>query len=239
MTWIVRLVSADASSFGLGAVLRQKLPNGEEKIVAYASRSLSATESRYAQVENEALGITWAVEKLASFLIGKPFSVGTDHKPLVPLLSSKGLDERIQRFRMRLFRFQFQISHVPGKDLITEDALSRQPLPEYDDTDSILECEAENYTNSFIRSLPASEERLKQLYSYRTRTSSSKGSKLCVHRVAKYPERTVETVLEFTRRVIRRRWDITQRFEHCHTSINAPRGAVSTALKPPRCYQMP
>ena len=55
------------------------------------------------------------------------------HKPLVPLLSSKGLDELpplIQRFRMRLFRFQFQISHVPGKDLITADALSRQPLPE-------------------------------------------------------------------------------------------------------------
>ena len=119
------VVSADASSFGLEAVLRQKLPNGEEKIVAYASRSIAATERTYAQVEKEAIGITWAVEKFASFLIGKPFSVETDHKPLVPLLSnSKGLDElppRIQRFRMRLFRFQFQISHVdlPGKDLIT------------------------------------------------------------------------------------------------------------------------
>ena len=55
----------------------------------------------------------------------------TDHKPLVPLFSTKLIDElpvRIQRFRMRLLRFDFTISHVPGKSLMTADTLSRTPL---------------------------------------------------------------------------------------------------------------
>jgi hypothetical protein len=49
------------------------------------------------------------------------FKLETDHKPLVPLLSTKDLVElpaRIQRFKMRLMRFDFSISHVAGKDLL-------------------------------------------------------------------------------------------------------------------------
>ena len=55
----------------------------------------------------------------------------TDHKPPVPLFSTKLIDElpvRIQRFRMRLLRFDFTISHVPGKSLMTADTLSRASL---------------------------------------------------------------------------------------------------------------
>ena len=59
------------------------------------------------------------------------FIVETDHTPLIPLLGHKGLVElppRIERLRMRLLRFQYTIIHVRGKDLITADALSRQPV---------------------------------------------------------------------------------------------------------------
>jgi len=81
-------VSTDASSFGLGAVLLQS--TGESwKPVAYASRSLSDTEKRYAQIEKEALATTWACEKFCTYILGKPFQVETDHKPLVPLLNTK------------------------------------------------------------------------------------------------------------------------------------------------------
>ena len=87
------VVSADASSFGLGAVLLQKQQTGDFKPVAYISRSMTPTEQRYAQIEKEALAFTWACERLADYLIGLKFHIQTDHKPLVPLFSSKHLEE--------------------------------------------------------------------------------------------------------------------------------------------------
>ena len=120
--------TTDASSYGLGAVMTQKQKDGNWKPVVFISRALTTTERRYAQIEKEALATTWACERLADYLIGKRFHVETDHKPLVPILGSKNLEEmspRIQRLGMRLLRFDFTVSHVPGKSLITADALSR------------------------------------------------------------------------------------------------------------------
>ena len=84
-------LSADASSHGLGAEEQQKT-GGEWKPVAYASRSMSDTEKRYAQIEKEALATVWACDKFASYIVGLKFHIETDHKPLVPLLGSKHLD---------------------------------------------------------------------------------------------------------------------------------------------------
>ena len=97
-------VSADASSYGLGAVLLQQ-NNSSWQPVAFASRVMSDTETRYAQVEKEALAITWVCEKFSSYILGKMFTIETDHKPLVPLLGTKKLDSlspRVLRFRLRL-----------------------------------------------------------------------------------------------------------------------------------------
>ena len=58
-SWPTTLLS-DSSSYGLGVVLIQKQDNDEGRPVAYASRIMSPTKQRYAQIEKEALGITWA-----------------------------------------------------------------------------------------------------------------------------------------------------------------------------------
>ena len=75
-------ISADATSYGIGAVLLQQI---DEKWlpVAYASRAMTTTESRYAQIEKEALAITWACEKFSSYVLGKQIFLKTDHKPLI------------------------------------------------------------------------------------------------------------------------------------------------------------
>ena len=156
-------LSTDASSHGLGAVLLQR--TGDEwKPVAYASRSMSDTEKRYAQIEKEALATVWACDKFASYIIGLKFHIETDHKPLVPLLGSKHLDTlppRILRFRLRLARFDYTIQHVPGKLLCTADALSRAPGP-ITKADQQLEEEAERIMEVCVKHLPAGQERLRQ-----------------------------------------------------------------------------
>ena len=85
-------VSADASTFGLGAVLLQQHGPTEWKPVAYASRAMSETEQRYSQIEKEALAIVWACEKFSDYIVGKLVQLETDHKPLVPLLSTTHLN---------------------------------------------------------------------------------------------------------------------------------------------------
>ena len=82
----------------------QKQSDNLWKPVAYASRALTNTEGRYAQVEKEALACTWATERFTDYVLGKHFVLETDHKPLVSLLGNKNLDnlpQRILRFRIR------------------------------------------------------------------------------------------------------------------------------------------
>ena len=81
----------------------------------YASHSLTETERCYAQIEKEALAITWACEKFSEYILGKQILIETDHKPLVPLFSSKHLDDLppwVLRLRLSL---TFSIVHVLGK----------------------------------------------------------------------------------------------------------------------------
>ena len=156
-------VSADASSYGLGAILTQKQPTGENRPIAYVSRALTPTEQRYAQIEKEALAVTRACKRLSNYLIGIQFHIQTDHKPLVPLLRYKNLDElpiRVQRFRMRLMRFSYTISHVPGKSLTITDTLSRAPINSLTEEDEILFRDADLYVNMVVSNIPATDKRL-------------------------------------------------------------------------------
>ncbi|XP_037576677.1 uncharacterized protein LOC119458889 [Dermacentor silvarum] len=124
-------VSADASSNGLGSVLLQERPSGERRAVAFASRSLTPTERRYRQTEKEALVARWVVQRFQEYVRGLQFFLETDHQPLVALLGSIDVDllpPGIQRFRLKLMRFQYQVLYVPGKLLATVDTLSHAPL---------------------------------------------------------------------------------------------------------------
>ena len=99
--------------------------------VAYVSRSITEGETRYAQIKKEALATTWACERFTNYILGKQIiQIETDHKPLVPLLSTNHLDDlppRILHFRLRLMRCDYTILHVPGKLLYMADTLSHAP----------------------------------------------------------------------------------------------------------------
>ena len=156
----------DASSFGLGGVVLQFHPDNYWRPVSFISRAMTPTETRYAQIEKEALALTWACERSWEYIMGKSVSVETDHKPLVPLLSTHTLDQlppRIQRFRMRLMRFHFkEIKHVPRKMYIA-DALSRLQIQSQTVKSTIDDDKMNAHVGSVISSLLASDAQLQQI----------------------------------------------------------------------------
>lgn len=88
------------------------------------------------------------------------FEIETDHKPLIPLLGRKLIDElplQIQRYRMRLMKLSYQISHVAGKNLVIADTLSRAPVAQISAVDQQLTEEVDAYVNMIISSLPATD----------------------------------------------------------------------------------
>lgn len=134
----------------------------------WKSRALTPTERRYLQIEKEALATIWTwAERLSDFLNGKRFLVETEHKPLVPILNSKNLEEmspQIQRLRMRLLRFDFTVSHVSGKSLITADIPSRGPSTDQDEQQGqCLEEKIDLYIQTVFTSLAVSNTQLERI----------------------------------------------------------------------------
>ena len=151
------IVSADSSSYGLGGVLLQE-HDSVLKPIAFSSRTLTSSEKRYAQIEKECLASVWACEKFSRYICGHgDVTVLTDHKPLVPLINSKDLDEvpiRCQRLLMRLMRYNVTAKHVPGKDMHISDALSRSPLQS---SESSTAEDVELHVQSVQANMPASD----------------------------------------------------------------------------------
>ena len=114
-------ISSDSSKSGLGAVLLQKHDN-DGLPVAYASRSLTEAEKRYAQIEKDCLSIVYACERFYQFVYGQPFECETDDKPLVAIIKQKNLNDcplRIQRLLLRLQKFDICMTYVPGRFMYT------------------------------------------------------------------------------------------------------------------------
>ena len=122
----------------------KKMPKG--KLVCCGSRFLSAAEQNYAVIETELLGVQWAVQKCRMYRAGTPFTIITDHQPLVSILNGKNIDAvqnlRIQRIMAKLIGYQFKLLWTQGKINHIADALSRSPVfdPEPEEERDILAC---------------------------------------------------------------------------------------------------
>ena len=119
-------IQCDASEKGLGAVLLQ-----EGQPVAFSSRSLTATEQRYAQIEKEMLAIVHACTKFYQYVYGLPaVYVESDHKPLETIFKKEigKSPRRLQRMLLSVQNFNLTVRYKRGAELYIADTLSRAYL---------------------------------------------------------------------------------------------------------------
>lgn len=117
-------LTTDASNVALGAVLSQG-EKGQEQPIAYASRTLNPAERRYTTIEKELLAIVWAVKNYRCYLYGRPFTIVTDHKPLIGECRVKDTTSRLVKMRHKLSEYDYTMVHRAGKYNQCADALSR------------------------------------------------------------------------------------------------------------------
>nr|XP_055049769.1 uncharacterized protein LOC129435994 [Misgurnus anguillicaudatus] len=121
------ILHTDASTTGLGAALYQR-QEGQMRVIAFASRGLTKSETKYPAHKLEFLALKWAVtSKFNDYLYGAEFVVVTDSNPLTYILTSAKLDATSYRWLSSLSTYNFKLQYRAGSQNRDADGLSRRP----------------------------------------------------------------------------------------------------------------
>ena len=121
------VIQVDASQKGLGAALLQ-----DGHPIAFASKALTPTEQRYANIEREMLACVFGAERFHTYVFGRSFTIESDHKPLeqINLKNLADTPARLQRMLLHLQNYDVKITYRPGREMLVADTLSRYtPMP--------------------------------------------------------------------------------------------------------------
>ena len=120
------ILQVDASKLGLGGCLLSEDNHGKLRQVAYASKSLTPDETRYANIERGMLVVVWGCIKFHHYLYGRKFVCQSDHKHLedIHLKYLSDAPPRLQRLLLKLQPDDITIKYVPGSQVPFADALT-------------------------------------------------------------------------------------------------------------------
>jgi hypothetical protein len=138
------ILDTDASSCGLGAALSQ-VQNGEEKVIAYVSRTLHKHQTRYCTTYKELLAVITFIRQFRHFLWGRHFTVRTDHASLIWLKNFKNPEGMLARWLSILETYDFSIIHRPGRFHGNAESLSRRSAS-YCKHPDCPDCHSENHS---------------------------------------------------------------------------------------------
>ena len=119
------IMCTDASGLGIGAVLMQQKEGHHPQVIAYASRVLTAAESKYSVTHLEALAVIWGLKHYRDIIYGYDITVHTDHSAVTSLFQTKNLTGRLARWFITLQQFNPTLKYLPGRANSAADALSR------------------------------------------------------------------------------------------------------------------
>ena len=121
------VLDTDASDLAIGAELIQ-LQEGEEKVIAYGSFAFTKEQRKYCVTRKELLAVVRFTRQYRHYLLGKEFTVRTDHASLIWLLRFKEPQGQLARWMEELSQFHMTIVHRKGREHTNADALSRMPV---------------------------------------------------------------------------------------------------------------
>ena len=119
-------LDTDASNDAIGAVLSQ-VQDGQERVVAYASRLLNKSEKNYCVTRRELLAVVFFIKQFRNYLLGRKFLIRTDHAALRWLRNMAEPIGQQARWLASMEEYEFDIEHRPGKKHANADAMSRRP----------------------------------------------------------------------------------------------------------------
>ena len=117
------ILRTDASTVGVGGVLFQMGKGGKEVPVAFVSKAFNETEQKWSTIEQEAFAVYHCIRQLEHYLRGHKFTIESDHRNLTYMY--KSAVPKLVRWRLALMEHDFVVKHIPGKENIVADALSR------------------------------------------------------------------------------------------------------------------
>ena len=146
------ILDSDASGHAIGAVLSQ-VQNGKEKVIAYASKTLSESQRKYCTTYRELLAVVTFVKYFRHYLLGQKFKIRTDHASLIWLKNFKNPEGMVARGISILDSYNFEIEHRKGSQHTNADSLSRKPyrLCKREDCPFCTESSCTNFSENLIR----------------------------------------------------------------------------------------